>query len=64
VSPGQDFEVDLEARVSPGQDSKVDLEARVSLARSSKSTSRSREPRKDFVIPWVGRQRLSLVRSL
>ena len=34
MSPGQDFEVDLEARVSPAQDFRVDLEVRVSLGRT------------------------------
>jgi hypothetical protein len=37
--------------VSPGQDFKVDIGARVSLGRTLKSTLGSREPRKDFEIP-------------
>jgi len=37
-----------EAHVSPGQDFRVDIGARVSLGGTLKSTSGSREPRKDF----------------
>jgi hypothetical protein len=40
VSPGQDFKVDLEARVSPREDFRVDLEARVSPAEHSKVDQR------------------------
>ncbi len=36
MSPGQDFQVNLEARVSPGQDFQVNLEARVSLGSTSR----------------------------
>ena len=42
MSLGQDFKVDLEARVSLGQDFKVDLEARVSLGRDFKVDLKAR----------------------